>query len=140
MTLPDDIYRMIKKYSEEGERCFQKGDFQNAIRQYNQAINILPEPKTKWEAATWLYTAIGDTLYLTKNYSEALQAFLSALKSANGHDNPFINLRLGQCYYEVNNLKEAENYFLRAYLLEGKKIFDGEPHKYIDYMEQHYDL
>ena len=42
-----------------------------------------------------------------------------------------INWEMGQCYYELGNYGSAKGYLLKAYMVEGKEIFEGEDDKYI---------
>ena len=63
-------------------------------------------------------------------YTDALNNFLESLKCPDGNTNPFILLRLGECYYELGNFEQAKEYLLRAFMWEGEDIFDGEDEKY----------
>ena len=65
--------------------------------------------------------------------------------SGDGYGNPFIMLRLGECCLEIGDEKNAVEYLLRAYMMEGKEIFepdeDGEDdgQKYFDFLKTHVD-
>ena len=43
---------------------------------------------------------------------------------------------MGQCYYELGNYGSAKGYLLKAYMVEGKEIFEGEDDKYIKFVAQ----
>ena len=90
--------------------------------QYQQALKLLPEPIYLWEASTWLFTAIGDAYYFSEQYDRGLNAFLEAQKCPNALDNPFICMRIGECFYEIGNFEKAESYLLGAYMLDGKEV------------------
>ncbi|MFY8059654.1 MAG: hypothetical protein ACOVRM_18050, partial [Planctomycetaceae bacterium] len=58
--LPDDTNQKIQKLSAEGDELAASGRFEDALKAYWAAWDLLPEPQTDWEAATWLLAAIGD--------------------------------------------------------------------------------
>ncbi len=66
--------------------------------------------------------------------------------SGAGYGNPFVMLRLGECCLEIGDEKNALEYLLRAYMMEGEDIFepddDGEDDgaKYFDFLRSHIDL
>ena len=132
MELSDEIYEQIENYSEQGNDYCDEEEWEKAIMCFEKAFKLLPEPKDDWEAATWLYVAIGDAFYFWEKYEEALENLNCARMCPDGMANPFIFLRMGQCYYEIENYAKAEEYLLRAYMLEGNEIFEDEEEKYMD--------
>jgi len=132
MELEDKLYEKIVEWSEDGDAMLEEEDFDGAIEKYQSALELLPEPKYDWEAGTWLYAALGDANYLSSRYSEAEGYLQEALKCLDGLGNPFILLRLGECYYELDNMEKAKEYLLQAYMCEGEDIFEDEEEKYFD--------
>ena len=49
--------------------------------------------------------------------------------------NPFLHLRLGQCQFELGNLDRAADELARAFLIEGKQVFEDSDPKYLDFVE-----
>ncbi|WP_339705298.1 tetratricopeptide repeat protein [uncultured Kriegella sp.] len=139
-VLENITYNIIKDKSLKGECYFEEGKYAEAIGQYQEALSIVPDPKTEWEAAKWLYTAIGDSFFALKNYEYALKNFYDASYCVEGDKNPFINLRIGQCLFEMKDNEKADDYFLKAYLFDGLKIFKNERKKYLSYLQKKYDL
>lgn len=92
----------------------------------------MPLPKKDWEASTWIYTAIGDTYYITCEYEKAKQYFYDALNCPDALANSFILLRLGESLYECEEYDKAQEYLLKAFMIEGYKIFYEEDDKYFD--------
>ena len=43
-----------------------------------------------------------------------------------GVGNGFITLRLGECYYELDDKEKAADYFVDTYMIEGMEIFEEE--------------
>ena len=101
---------------------------------------LVPEPKSDWEASVWIFTAIGDSYFYKKDYKKAADALFNAYNGPGATENPFINLRLGQSLFELDELGKAEDHLLRAYMLDGLKIFDSENKKYLTHMRQKFDL
>lgn len=132
MELSNQLYSRIEKYCALGDELIETGDFDEAIQNYNMAKGLLPEPVYDWEAATWIFVALGDAFYLSFRYQDALNNLREAQKCYGGIGNPFILLRIGQCYYELNDMENAKKYLLQAYMVEGEKIFENEDCKYFD--------
>ena len=55
----------------------------------------------------------------------------------------FVMLRLGECCLEIGDEKNATEYLLRAYMFEGREIFEPDEDgnddgkKYFDYLRTH---
>jgi tetratricopeptide (TPR) repeat protein len=128
MELNDDVYEQITTLAEAGDEFAENEIFGSAISKYQLALDLLPEPKTDWEAATWLYVALGDALFSQKDFDAAFDAYQQALMSPDGTGNPYIWFCLGEVFYVQNNLEKAKTHFMSAYLLDGEEIFkDTDP-------------
>ncbi len=136
MELNNEIYIKVKECSRLGEMFFEVGEYKFAIEKYKKALEILPHPKNQWEAATWLNTALGDSYFMVDSYEEAKNYLFDALNCPNGTENPFILLRLGQSLWELDEKRKALEYLLKAYILEGEKIFKDEDVKYINVIKK----
>lgn len=130
MELPDEVYDKITSLSEKGDEYAEKEQFTSALKQYEEALSLLPEPKTDWEAATWLYVAIGDAYYNKQQLDQAMDAYQKALMSPDGTGNPYIWFSIGQIFFEEENLEKAKTHFMSAYLLDGEEIFEEENPEY----------
>lgn len=132
MELSDAIYNQIEVYSEQGNDYCDNEEWEKAIMCFDKALELLPEPKEDWEAATWLYVALGDAFFFSEKYEEALVNLNCARICPDGMANPFILLRLGESYYELGEMELAKRYLLEAYMIEGTEIFEYEDGKYFD--------
>jgi len=130
--LPDNIHTEITRLSEQGNALADAGDCDAAVRCFEAALDLLPPPIEQWSAACWLFTAIGDTLFQSARYREAIQPLLDAVKCAGGIGNPLVHLRLGQTQLELGHEVLAADELARAYMGAGKEIFEEEPAKYFD--------
>lgn len=139
MELSDELYDKIEEYSEQGNDYCDEEEWEKAIACFNKALELLPEPKDDWEAATWLYAALGDAYFFMEKYEEALDKLNYARMCPDGIANPFILIRLGESYYELGELDLAKRYLIEAYMMEGTDIFENEDEKYYDLIKDFVD-
>ena len=132
--LPDETYTGVQKLCAAGDAAAGRGDFDEAIGLYKRALKLLPTPVTKWDAATWIYTAIGDAYFASKNLPAALDAFDDAMRSPNAIGNPFLHLRRGQVLFDMGRKQSAGDELARAYMAEGDQIFESEDPKYLTFL------
>ena len=124
MELSDELYDRIEELSETGNEAMESEDYAKAISCFQEALDILPEPKEDWEAYLWLVGSIGDAHFMMGNYGKSLEFFRKCYNIGET-DNPFILLRLGENYLEMEDETNATEFLLRAYMLEGEKDFQG---------------
>lgn len=87
MELNDEIYNRITQLCEEGDSLAEDEYFDEAVEKYNEALELLPEPVYAWEAATWIFTALGDAYYMNDEYRQAVNSLNEALKCPDGLGN-----------------------------------------------------
>jgi len=133
--LPSDVHEKIRLLSAEGDALAREKNYDGAIRKYQEAWALLPEPKHQWEAARWLLAAIGDAHLFSGRFDKSLEAFTSAIVDAGGLGNPFLHLRRGESLFELGRTKEAADELMRAYMGAGPKIFESEDPKYLAYLK-----
>ena len=131
MELNDKVYEEIKKRSARGNELADSEQYQEALTEFKKALELLPPPIYIWEASTWLYVAIGDMYFQIEDYSDCLDSFLKAQKCPDGLGNPFICVRIGECFFELENIEKAKQYLMKAYMLEGEEIFSDADPKYL---------
>lgn len=131
-VLQDEVYDEILIRCKKGDELVELGQYDDAIQFYFEALELVPYPKENWEASTWIYTALGDTYFQIKKYTESKNYLFEALNCPKGISNPFILLRLGQCFYKLNNMERAKEYLLKSYMVEGFEIFENEENKYFE--------
>lgn len=140
MELKAKLYNQILEFSNKGEKYFEQREFDKAIEAYEKALELVPFPQFDWEAATWINVAIGDSYFLKQEYEKALDYFYDANNGPNAVANPFINLRIGQCEYELNHIKKSEDYLLRAFMLDGEDVFKGEDAKFLKSLKKRFSI
>ncbi|WHX47203.1 hypothetical protein QNH46_13600 [Paenibacillus woosongensis] len=132
MELSNETYEKIVEVCEEADSFIDEDRIEDAINKYLVALEIIPSPKKDWEASTWIYTALGDAYFINDEYEKAKDCFYNALNCPDGISNPLILLRLGESLFECDDMHKAANYLLKAYMLEGYKIFNEEDEKYFN--------
>jgi tetratricopeptide (TPR) repeat protein len=133
--LDPKIYRNIQALCAEGDRLAEAKAYEDALSQYNRAWKLIPDPPNEWNASTWILAAIADASFLGGYYTSAKEALEYAMHCPNGIGNPFLHLRLGQCHFEMGALSSAADELTRAYMAEGRKIFEKEDAKYFEFLK-----
>ena len=131
MELDPALYEKIKEHSDEGERLFYDGRFPEALEEYSKALDLIPEPRQRWEASVWVLAAIGDCHFWLKDFGAALGCFRKLMVEYEEYGNPFTRLRYGECLYETGNEELAREHLLAAYAMEGKELFEECDKKYL---------
>ena len=133
MELDDELYSEIVRLSDEGHALCDCKEYQRAKEKFLQALDLVPDPKSDWEVATWLYTVLGDISFLLQSYEDAKNCLFDAIKCPDGFGNPFIMLRLGEALFETGgDVNKIKDYFMRAFMLGGMEIFEEENEKYFE--------
>lgn len=133
--LPDSVHSKILRLSSEGDALAESRHYEKAIQKYSEALDALPDPRTEWEACTWLLASIGDAHFQAKEFGQARIALTDAMRCPDAIGNPFIHLRLGQSQFELGNLPRANDELARAYMAAGKAIFEDEDPKYFNHLK-----
>lgn len=132
--LPAQLHDEVQRLSAAGDVCASAGRFDEAIERYNAAWALIPEPKTEWNASTWLLAAIGDAAFLGGFGGTALDALRFAMHCPDGIGNPFLHLRLGQVLFDQGDQDAAADELARAYMGAGAEIFDQEERRYFAFL------
>lgn len=140
--ITEKISEKIDALSEEGNELFDEEKFAEAIAVWEKALSLVPEPQQFYSESNWLETSIGDAYFALNDFNTALTHFENAKGNIaeSGYDNPFVCLRLGQCYWETQDFANAKEFLLRAYMFEGEEIFEDENPKYFAFLKENVDL
>jgi tetratricopeptide (TPR) repeat protein len=138
--LPKPIHEKIKSLCKTGDFFAEHDEFSAALEQYWAAWDLLPQPQTNWEAATWILAAIGDANFLGRDFQAGRDNLSLAMHCPDAIGNPFLHLRLGQCQFELGDLDRAADELTRAYMGQGDEIFDGEDPKYFEFLKTRIEM
>jgi len=133
--LDDIVYQRIKSLCAEGDKFAEQRDFSRALQVYWTAWDLLPEPKTEWEAATWILAAIGDANFLGGDFVAGRDNLSNVMRCPGAMGNPFLHFRLGQCHFELGNLDKAADELTRALMGAGEEIFQENDPKYWTFLK-----
>ena len=134
--LPDAIFKDVEDLSECGNTHMQAGLYDAAVVVWQQALRLLPPPQAQWDAALWLHASIGDAFRAKGEIAAALDSFQNAARCADGAVNPFVLFSIGACNVDSGHEDVAVDPFLRAYMLEGEGIFEGQDPGYIKVLQK----
>jgi len=146
--LTSDLKAKLDTLAQMGNQFEQQQQYEKAIQIWHEGLNLIPEPQQFFAETVWFLASIGDIYFQQRMYSKAHEYFDNARGnlSGEGYGNPFVMLRLGECCLELGDEKNALEYLLRAYMFEGKKIFDpideseNDESKYWEFLKTHINL
>ena len=133
--LSDQLHQQIQELSAVGDQLAEAGNYSDALSNYWSAWDLLPEPQTDWEAATWLLAAIGDANFLGGDFEAGRDNLANAMHCPGAIGNPFLHLRLGQCQFELGNKDRAADELARAFMSEGEGMFENDDPKYLAFLK-----
>ena len=135
LKIDDRTYSTICALCKSGDEYAERKDFEQAIQNYDRALELVPEPFWNYEASTWILTAIGEAYFFLGDYEKARSALQDTMHCPGAVGNPFVHLRLGQVQFELENFSRAGDELARAYMIEGKTIFEDEADKYFNFLK-----
>ena len=140
-TMTPELKEKLDELAEKGNQLEEEERYEEAVRIWEKGLDLIPEPKQCYSEFLWFLVAVGDVYFMEKKYQQAYKCFNEARGnlSGDGYGNPYVMLRLGECCLEIGDEKNAAEYLLRAYMMEGKDIFemDEDEEKYFDFLRTH---
>jgi len=133
--LPEHVHAEIERLSAQGDEHAKESRYADALGNYWAAWDLLPEPKTEWEAATWILAAVGDANFQGGDYTAGRDNLANAMRCPGAIGNPFLHLRLGQCHFELGESDRAADELMRAYMGAGDQIFSEQDPKYLAFLQ-----
>lgn len=135
VELDEAVHSRIQDLCAQGDDFAEAGEFPSALKKYWSAWDLIPEPRTEWEAATWILVAVGDANFLNGDFVAGRENLATAMQCPDAIGNPFIHLRLGQCEFELGNLDRAADELMRAYMGGNSEIFENDDQKYLEFLQ-----
>lgn len=132
--LDPTVHERITALGEQADEYAEAGQYQQAVAALDHAWAMLPQPRTQWEAATWLLGSLGDMHFQFGGYAAGHEVLTAAMHCPGAVGNPFLHLRLGQCQLELGNEQRALDELMRAYMGGGAEMFEDEDSKYLGFL------
>lgn len=120
----------IDELCDLGVDLAEAGSFARALEAYESAWALLDEPAHEQEGSAWILGNIGYTRFLQGDYAAGRDDLARAMTLPGGADNAFLHLRLGQCLYELGDLRRAGEHLRLAFAIEADDVFVDEDPKY----------
>lgn len=127
----DKIRQLLARGDEEAEMQ----QYQEALRLYREAVELIPEPFEDQEVSTEILAAVGDVYFLMGELEKARKAFSDVMLCPGAPANEYIRLRRGQVAFELGDLKAAKTELATAYMNGGEEVFEGEDPKYWEFIK-----
>lgn len=123
-----ELKARLDELAEKGNRLEDEGRYDEAVRAWEEGLALIPQPQQLYGETVWFLAAIGDVYFEKGMFPQAHECFDKARGnlSGGGYGNPFVMLRLGECCLELGDEKNAVEYLLRAYMMEGREIFEPD--------------
>lgn len=137
MELSDTIHKQIVKHCEDGGEAMDNDNYKDAYQHYKKAWHLVPDPKTDWEASTFILAALADIYFFTSDFKALRETLQFAMHCPNAIGNAFLHLRLGQAQFELGNEEGAKDELARALMGQGKEIFEDADPKYFEFITKY---
>lgn len=134
--LPADTFEAVRSHADAGERALMAGDLSGAWRELVGALQLLPDPTERWNAAGWLLVAMGETQFRGARYERAAGPLQDSIICPGTLGNPWVHLRLGQVRFELGEMDRAADELARAYMGGGREVFEDQDPKYFALVEK----
>lgn len=128
-----NVSEEIERLVNEGEEFAKVDEHADALAAFRAAWELLPVPKEEQEMAVQVLAAIADCYFFLEEWDACRTVVQQAFQCGAELDNPFFRIRLGQSLYELGDEREAVNWLVPVYLIEGRKPFEGEDPKYLEF-------
>ena len=133
--LPLSVFADVRAKAAAGEQQFATDDCRGAFVNFNEALNVLPEPRQQWNAAGWLLVAMGECFFKRGSWKSAVGPLQDVIICPGTLGNPWVHLRLGHVPFELGEQKRAADELARAYMGGGREVFEDQDPKYFALVE-----
>lgn len=78
-SIDESLSQKLDELAEQGNHLLEKGDIKGALNVWQEAIEIIPEPKSAQAETVWFEASMGDIYFEQKKFNEARILFVRAL-------------------------------------------------------------
>lgn len=122
----------IESLMDKADKQMDYSSYKKAWKLYEQALDLIPEPKEEHEIYLELMAAMGDVLISQGKNGEAMKLYTKIMRHPDADLNGFLHLRMGQIAYENGKMEYAEAELKRALELGGEELFENEYEEYYE--------
>jgi hypothetical protein len=127
--LAQTTFAAIEAHAASGRDLFGRRLFSDARQELLAALEALPPPIHRWNAAGWLLAALGECAWQYGAILGAKQFLSNALNAPGTVGNAFVHLRFGQALFELRD-QRARLELRQALTTGGPEIFVREDPSY----------
>ncbi len=139
-SLPDELEDRIFRLCCDGNDFVQDeaiaifdNSVERAVECYQSAAALLPEPRLQWTIAFDVFFGLGEARYVAASFALAIEAFELAQRAPRSTSTPYLPLRLGQCYFEIGDMRQAA-FYLRQAFQQHARLFEDVDNKYLAFV------
>lgn len=134
LELDEAIHARITQLCDVGSSLMEQEKYFEALTEFRKAWELIPDPPNDWHAATWILAAMVDCYLPLGKFDWAKEALQYAMTCPGGLGNPYLHLRFGEALFELGELDDAADELMRAYMSEGRELFEDEDPKYLAFL------
>lgn len=141
--LQKPVYEKVLELMEKGNALLDNDEDERALETFERALAWIPAPQEEYEIAHELIAAMGDVHWFAEDFDEALASFEEAqaiFGGIHGHYQPFLLLRIGQCFYciaerddDAEARTKAHELLSKALEVLGEEIFEDEDEVFLEF-------
>ncbi|AIQ99446.1 tetratricopeptide repeat protein [Pluralibacter gergoviae] len=123
----------------DGNELDESHEYKKAIKKYDEAYDMLPEPKLKWEMlGSWLAGSYFNAYFKLGDFCNARQWAELEVKNMSSELDVAPYMDLGMVLFELNELEDAYVNFMKVYNYGKERPFEEYPRKYYAFfIEKH---
>lgn len=129
----ESLYDEIVLNVESGNRLSSSKSYESALKVYATALEMLPEPKNKWELYHWIAKCNCHAHLGLKDHISAKEWAHKAAETKPPRDTYSLIL-LGVCLIETNEKELAYESLKKAFDMGGNRAFQAVERKYLDFV------
>lgn len=133
MSIADELYTQIIDLCGEADEFSINENYAEALPLYEKAWALIPEPKAKHDASTFVIAGLIDACFLTGEFAKTKQYAELAIQQDGS--NPFFYILLAKALFELNQIDEAKKQIKQA-----KQLTDGDDSFFADLDAKYLDL
>ena len=125
--IDEDLSEKLDMLAEQGNNLLDIGKETEALKAWQEALNLIPFPKNIHLETVWFEASMGEIYFTQRKFNQANILYNNALiNQLETRLDSHILMRLGECNYELGNRKLAKRILLQAYELEGEEVFRND--------------